>query len=43
MIENPSTPTQQYADLRANFPRANWNSLKHPIHPDMAPMSCAAM
>ena len=43
MIENPSTSTQQYADLRANFPRANWNSLKHPIHPDMVPMGCAAM
>jgi len=43
MIENPNTLMQQYSDLRTTFPRANWNSLEHPIYPDMVPMACAAM
>jgi hypothetical protein len=41
-IENPSTPMQQYTDLRVQFPRANWNAIEHPKLPDVVPMAYAA-
>jgi len=43
LIENPNTILQQYRDLNANFPLANWNSMNHPTHLDMVPMAYAAM
>jgi hypothetical protein len=43
IIENSSASMQQYADLRFNFPRANWNAIEHPKFPDVVPMAYAAM
>jgi ankyrin repeat protein len=43
LIDSPSTPIQQYSDLRINFPRANWNAIEHPKHFDIVPMAYAAM
>jgi ankyrin repeat protein len=43
LIDNTNTALQQYIDLRGNFPRANWNSIEHPKHPDIVPMAHAAM
>jgi ankyrin repeat protein len=43
IIENSSASMQQYADLRSNFPRANWNAIEHPKYPDVVPMAYAAM
>jgi hypothetical protein len=43
IIENTTSSMQQYSDLRVSFPRANWNALEHPKHPDIVPMAYAAM
>jgi ankyrin repeat protein len=43
IIEDTTSSMQQYSDLRVNFPRANWNALEHPKHPDIVPMAYAAM